>query len=179
MYTGEHKTYQWLVRTDFGIHNLLKMCPMVLLGRHLVITAFDSGPIIPNPEEMEAGWTAHGATLCSPRLTSLKGIQYDNYDEWYVFTEARYLDNPEIFVNYCGFSLRNPRHLLEDADPTWDITGIKYRINVIDELQEMFWYEIERFSPESYIADGDNFIYVTKNRKLFEAVRDAVEKNGV
>ena len=179
MYIGEHKTYQWLVTTDFGIYDLLKKCPEVLLGNHLVITAFDSGPINPSPEEMEAGWTAYGSTLCSPRLTSVEGLPYDNYDEWYLFTEARFLDSPEIFVNYYGFSLRNPTHLLEEADPTWDIAGIKYRIKVIEELHETFWHQLQQFSPESYIADGDNFIYVGQNRKLFDAVKSAVEENGV
>lgn len=179
LYTGERETYLWMFATDFRIHDLVKKCPEVLLGKHLVITAFDSGPVSPNPEEMEVGWTAYGSTMCSPRLTSLEGLSYDDYDEWYVFSEARCLDSPQIFVNYCGFSLRNPVHLLKEADPTWDIVGIKSQIKAIEELQEKFWHQLVHFSPESYIADGDNFIYVTGNQKLFEAVKTAAQKNGV
>jgi len=179
MFTGRYKGYHWLVTTSFGIASLLRMCPNVLLRKYLVITAFDGGPISPNPEELKAGWTAYGETMCSPLLISIDGLPFDNNDEWYVFTEPKRINNPETFVGYGAFTLRNPKYLQEEADPTWDVVGVEHQRKYLEELQEKFWKQVEENSPESYIADGDSFIYVTEDEKLFEAVKKAVRQYGV
>jgi len=173
MFAGHHNQYRWLVSPTFDFNGLLTKCPEVLLGKYLVIVAFDSGVISPVQEEMELGWFAHGNTMCSARLTSVDGLPHDGYDEWYIFTEPYRFDHHEIFINDFGFSLRDPSHLLEEADPTWDIQGIKYMVGSMRKLQEKFWYQLEQFSPESYMAQGDDFIFVTKNEKLFNDVSQA------
>ena len=66
MHIGQHNAYQWLVSDNFSINSLLKRSPEVLIGKYLVITAFDGGPLTPNPEEAKGGWIVYGSTLRSP-----------------------------------------------------------------------------------------------------------------
>lgn len=150
----------------------------MLLGKYLVITVFDGGPLTPNPEDAKNGRTVYGNTLRSPRIVSTDSLPHAGYDEWYTFAEPRKLDNPNIFVNYGGWDLRDPSYPLQGIEPTWDIVGIKYEIEYFTEVQEKFWSQLEQFSPELYIADRDRFSFATQNHGLFEAVQKVVQMSG-
>jgi hypothetical protein len=176
MYIGSYGEYKWIVTLNFNFNDLLKKCPNVLLSKYLVITSFDSGPLIPNQEEIENGWTIYENTMCSPVLDSLENLPYDNYDEWYVFKKPNEFVNTKTFVNYSGFTLRNPSYLLENADITWDKKAILEDIEIIENLHQEFWNQIQKLSPESYIANGDNFIYVTNNNLLYNMVKTLVQE---
>jgi hypothetical protein len=174
MHSGEHGAYRWLISSDFTIGEFLKKCREVLLGKCVVITAFDSGPITPSLEESQEGWVTHGNTMCSPRMTLLTSLPHEQFDEWYVFDEPRQLQELEVFVNYSFFTLRDPSYLLENTDPTWDRTSAEEDIEYLRKMQAWFWTQIETIVPESYIAEGDQFIFVTKNIESFESVQKAV-----
>lgn len=42
-------------------------------------------------------------------------------------------------------------------------------------LAEIFWKQIAWIEPESYVADNNFLSFVSANKALFAAVRDAVE----
>ena len=58
-----------------------------------------------------------------------------------------------VFVNY-GFALHPPQ---------W--AG----------LANLFWPQMERIRPESYVADNDYLTFVSANKTLFASVLDAVK----
>ena len=54
--------------------------------------------------------------------------------------------------------------------PTWDRVGAKVLADEQMRQQGQFWSQLELFGAESYIADGDNFIFATANTELFARV---------
>jgi hypothetical protein len=42
----------------------------------------------------------------------------------------------------------------------------------------MFWQQLVRIQPESYVADNDYLSFVTMNKALFARVHDAVKALG-
>jgi hypothetical protein len=156
-----------------GIGHLIERCPEALLGRYLVVASFDSGPLHPNAEETAAGWCLDNQLAYSPRLESLSRLPYDNFDEWYVFTSPTRLSSCDVFINFGRFTLRNPEESLAELDPTWDRVGAKALADEQMLQQGQFWSQVELLGPESYIADGDNFIFATTNTDLFARVEIA------
>ena len=91
------------------------------------------------------------------------------YDEWYIFDApadlgvshlaenvfevAQEQGHVSVFVNY-GFALH----------PT-ERTG----------LADLFWAQMGRIRPESYVADNDYLTLVTANKTLFVSVLHAVK----
>lgn len=52
---------------------------------------------------------------------------------------------------------------LINADPTWDKVGIENNIRFHEQLVADFWEEITNINPFNFIADGDNFIFISKD----------------
>lgn len=164
---GSQGVYEWLV-TDREF-DLLRICPDVVLGKYMAITSLDSGPLVPTKEEKAAGWKNRSNIAYSSKIHDVASVPWDGYDEWYIF------DNPvdlgtshirenvfevpqeqghvSVFVNY-GFALHPP----EMAD-----------------LANLFWSQMERIRPESYVADNDYLTFVSANKTLFASVLDAVK----
>jgi hypothetical protein len=42
-------------------------------------------------------------------------------------------------------------------------------------LATLFWEQLARICPESYVADNDYLTFVSMNESLFASVRDAVK----
>jgi hypothetical protein len=61
-----------------------------------------------------------------------------------------------VFVNYC-YSLHQPE---------------------MKDLATLFWQQMARIRPESYVADNDYLNFVSMNKTLFASVRDAVKALG-
>jgi len=157
MFTGKHKQYRWVEWTDDSLWNLLEPFPQVIQGKYLVNTSFDSGSLTLSPEEIGLGWQAHQKTTLIPPLSNLDLLPYDQFDEWYIFSSATIINDCKVFVNYGGFSLHNQ----------------DYRT-----LQKEFWPHLEQIAPESYLAEGDNLIWVTNNDELYEQVLQASKSGG-
>ena len=100
-------------------------------------------------------------------------LPHENFDEWYVFTSPTRLRSCDVFINIGGFTLRNPEESLAALDPTWDRVGAKVLAGEQIRELEKFWSQLELFGAESYIADGDNFIFATTNAVLYARVEIA------
>lgn len=148
-FIGKRGDYFWIEWRDDFLSDLLSAFPQFVLGKYLVNTSFDSGSLTLAPEEIEQGWCKHNKLALSPPISDVACIPKDQYDEWYVFTSPTTFENYEVFVNYGGFSLENS-----------DFT----------EFQEKFWLQLERLSPESFLAEGGYLICVTRNESLYNQV---------
>jgi hypothetical protein len=164
---GSQGVYEWLV-TDQQF-DLLRICPDVVLGKYLAITSFDSSPLVPTDEEKAAGWQSRNNVAYSPKVQNVSSLPRAEYDEWYIFDSpaalgvshlaenvfevAQEQGHVSVFVNY-GFALAPP-----------DRTG----------LTHLFWLQMERIRPESYVADNDYLTFVSANKTLFVSVLNAVK----
>ena len=149
---GSQGLYEWLV-TDQQF-DLLQACPEVALGKYIAITSIDSSPLLPTDEEAAVGWKTRGEIAYSPKIQDIKGLPRAGWDEWYVFDnltdlgtshlEDNVFEVPQehghvsVFVNYC-FALHQPE---------------------MKDLAALFWQQIERIRPESYVADNDYLNFV-------------------
>ena len=105
MYRREREGFSWLVSTHHTLGDLPKKCPKLFVGRSVVVTAFDSGPLAPTPEEREAGWRQRGDVAIAPRDLDPSKIPFDNLDDWYLFGgQLPEFGSFEVFVNFGGFS---------------------------------------------------------------------------
>lgn len=175
-YYGEHGVYCWIQTTAIYLDHLVRNVPEAFLGKYVAITAFDCGPFHPNAEERKAGWSMHENVGLSPRVTDVGILPYDNHDEWYVLEEPTWFRCEETFVKWGRFSLRDPAYLLENYDPTWDKKLMQEDIERILDQQKRLWANLERLNPETYVADGDRLIFVTRNSEIFHAVRNLCER---
>src|SRR5438876_425210 len=163
MITGSHERWHWLESPRHPIAVLLDECPQLFLNKYVVISSCDGGPFIPAGEQEQAGWESHGGLAYTPRLlTELKGLPRGEADEWYVFPQRDLIRHIEVFVNYTGFTLRDPQQLLDEGKESWFAEMIR-------QMQERFWLQLEMFSPEAYIADAGSLIVVTQDQTLFTA----------
>ncbi|HEY6946042.1 MAG TPA: hypothetical protein VI431_12945 [Candidatus Acidoferrum sp.] len=167
---GSQGLYEWLV-TDEDF-DLLQLCPEFVLGKYVVITSIDSGPLVPADKEVAAGWQSRGKIAYSPKIQNAEQLPRAGWDEWYVFDNPTDLgtshlaenifEAPQeqghvsVFVNY-GFALYPPER---------------------SSLSTLFWQQLLRICPESYVADNDYLSFVSKKRALFATVRDAVKALG-
>jgi hypothetical protein len=166
MHTGSHGRYSWLISRQMGVGHLLEHCPQALLGHYVVVTSFDSGPLALNESERAMGWHVDGALSYTNQVGSVETLPYDNFDEWYVFKSPVRLTDCEVFVNAGGFTLERP----VPADPTWDTITAKTDAERLTAMQARFWVQLERFGAESYISDGDSFLFATANHTFFNDV---------
>jgi hypothetical protein len=179
---GSHGDYQWLSMVDCDISTLLRLCPDVVFGKYLAVTSTDSGPLrLSDQEKNDGWWTAQNGRFFratswsgpeyrddwkiaySPRRTSIYGLPNETheeccagFDEWYVFEQPPKATEMEVFVNWGGFRLYEPKYQ-EWADRLWD--------------------QLSRLAVESYIADGTVFTFATRNEGLFANVTGAFSAN--
>jgi hypothetical protein len=164
---GAHGDYKWL-SSRHQLDDLLRLCPSVVLGKYIAVTSIDSGSLSPTDDEKLAGWESRECIGYSPVVESVEALPRAGWDEWYVFAQpvdlgvsrlrSNMFDPPVtpgevgVFVNYC-FALHPPE---------WA------------SLADLFWSQIDRIQPESYIADNDRLTFVTRNESLFAIVCEAL-----
>lgn len=177
--SGSHLDYHWICccpaprGADAGIDTLIHACPHVFLDKYIAITSFDSGPLTLSEDERETGWTSHADIAMSPRVTRavLSELPFDNNDEWYVFEHPPRFEVETRFVKYCAFRLADASYVELLRSENRDEAEIEELVH----LTERFWRHVHRINPESYIADGDNFVFATRNHDLYAAVAAATK----
>lgn len=169
---GSYGVYEWLVTDDN--FDLLQLSPEIVLGKYVAITSIDSGQLMPTDKETAAGWLSRARIAYSPKIENVQDVPRAGYDEWYIFDAPTDLGTshlgenifeitPErghlgVFVNY-GFALHPP----DRADK---------------HLVTLFWEQINRIQPDSYLADNDYLTFVTGNKAVFASVLNAVKALG-
>jgi hypothetical protein len=161
---GANGLYQWLA-TECELDVLLQRCPVAVLGKYLAVTSIDSGSLAPDEALKSAGWESRNRIAYSPNIRSIETLPRAGYDEWYVFENPRDLgkvsdENPfeippkpgqvQVFVNYGGFALNNA---------------------ALEALTNLFWKQLDWIYPESYLADGSDYLtFVSRNKDIFNVV---------
>jgi hypothetical protein len=168
--TGSTNGYQWLVSTDRQF-DVLQCCPEIVLGKYVVITSFDSGPLELQEAERSAGWVSQGEIACSPLIQRVDTVPQAYFSELYVFGAPQNLGaladpkknifESEIkqgqvhpFVNF-DFGFHDPEYA---------------------HLSQMFWQQLGWMKAESYLAENDYLIFVTASPKVFGRVYEALHQ---
>jgi hypothetical protein len=164
---GSQGRYQWLV-TDEDF-NLLELCPEIVLGKYVAVTSIDSGQLLPTDKETAAGWQSRAKIAYSPKVENAEDLRREGWDEWYIFNAPTDLGTSHlaesifevpqeqghlsVLVNYY-FALDPPERA---------------------KLANLFWAQMARIRPESYVANNDFLTFATMNEALFARVHDAVK----
>ena len=172
VHTGAHGRFTWLETSEFGLADLLRVCPQIVLGKHVVVSAFDSGPLRLTPEEIAAGWVQQEELALSPRITDVTALPYDDYDEWFIVDQPSRFAAPTLclFMSHTAFTLRDPTFLAEGADPTWDQKAISAWQESLAQLQADFWNCLDASGAISYVGSGDRFVVATSDASLASAL---------
>jgi hypothetical protein len=164
---GSEGLYEWLVSDQQ--FDIVQLCPDIVLGKYVAVTSIDSSQLVPTENEAAAGWQSRGGIAYSPQVLSADGIPSAGWDEWYIFDKPvdlgtshlaeNIFEVPQerghvsVFVNY-GFAL----HPAERA-----------------KLASLFWPQMARIRPDSYVADNDYLTFVSANKTVFSSVLKAVK----
>jgi hypothetical protein len=130
------------------------------VGKHLVITAFDSAKIIAVEQESLRAWRVEGSALYVPPPADLLEIPYEVFSEWFIFTAAPGQQKLESFIGSNWFTLGPCLSANADRATQWEIKR----------TQRAFWQLLESANPESYLACGTRLMFVTRNDAYFTAV---------
>jgi hypothetical protein len=165
--TGTQGVYEWLV-TDKNF-DLLHVCPEIVVGKYIAVTSFDSGPLSPTEEEMAAGWQSRGNIAYSPRIQSPQDVPRGGWDEWYIFENPSELGVSHLAENVFEVPHEN-QHLSVFVNYNFAL-----HLQDVKELASLFWEQIARIQPESYVGDNYFLNFVTADKSLFARVRDVIE----
>jgi hypothetical protein len=167
--SGQRGRFSWLVAPS-ELPSLVAATVRFHPRSRLCITAFDSGPFHPSPEQEASGWVTRGSVMVSPPLDEGFDISLDQYDEWYLLDEPPpHAWRPEVFVNYSGFTLVAIEEVYKTYGPTWDRYGLA--LDDLVPMQQRFWAQMEQVDPISYIAVGDQDVVVSKRPAFIEQLR--------
>jgi|SRR5215471_5343986 len=153
---GSEGLYEWLVSDQQ--FDLLRLCPRETLR------------LLRRKQRMAGGVVG---IAYSPQIRSVEEIPSAGWDEWYIFDRPADLGishlaenifevphesgHVSIFVNY-GFALHPPERA--------------------ETIASLFWPQINRIRPESYVADNNYLTFVSANKDLFSNVLDAIKALG-
>jgi hypothetical protein len=168
LFSGKYGDYYWMTWTErySFMGRLLTFHPEIVTGKYLAITALDSGPRRPNPDEIEQGWSFVDEVAYSPAIKNIDEVPTHEWEEMYTFASPAQFKPRDVFVNYGEFIVSADNDLLDVVEPHWD----RFYQNLKIENAEPFWDEIERLQPESYLAEGDLLHFVTRNTALYKQV---------
>jgi hypothetical protein len=174
---GQHGQYLWLERSiearavDRPLNRLTQDCPEVLLNKRVIITSLDSGPVQLNDQQISDGWRRADRLAISPRITNAGDVPFQWFDEWYIFENAIPTEaSIKTFVNYGTFSLGEPNPTIDTMYIGKDSNVRAQMVAAVMPLREQFWTQLESLDPESYVSNGNCFIFVTRNAQLHQNV---------
>ncbi|MGA7914821.1 MAG: hypothetical protein WCA00_06260 [Candidatus Acidiferrales bacterium] len=167
--TGSSGTYQWLATGLHDLDSFLLRCPKTLAGKYVAVTSLDSGALRLTEGEERTGWRSRGGVAYSPQVRSVETLRHGGFDEWYIFDSPKELgqvwqgnvfelpstsDYISVFVNFGDFAPHNP---------------------AVEALVALFWKQLDQIQPESYVADGNQFLtFASRDQQLFAEVCKAL-----
>lgn len=176
IHTGQHGCFYWMTLSDDYSGDILRLCPEVMLGRYLAVTSIDGGIMQASESQQAAGWEVRQDIGYSPKLDHLRDVPHQldgpdgpGYDEFYTF------ENP------CDLGERRRGNIFqEEFAPSPGKTAVfvawaSFVLHRVDgqALTDLFWPQLLRLNPESYVADGTSCLtFVTRNKKVFDTVHD-------
>jgi hypothetical protein len=130
-----------------------------IIGLTAVNVSWDSGRMLPSPEQEQMGWRRVGEFAISPvidrALASLwpsSSCNAGRFDEWYFFRDVEERLTLEAFCNYGGLSLADAAVLAYPGG--LDLQG-----------------QLERYRPEIVVGDGKHLFVISPRPAVIELVR--------
>jgi hypothetical protein len=172
---GVHGEYTWFQSTENYLTVLVDQVKELVVGKTVAIVAYEGEPIRLTQEEMKAGWQQLSTVALSPIIDRPSEIPQNSYDEWYAFAGVSALPINESFATCGGFSLDQSA----GENPFLPQSLKKKQIDTtLRKRQERFWKQLELLKPESYMAETDKLIVVTKNPALVARLNDFFSKGS-
>jgi hypothetical protein len=177
IHTGTHGGYRWLTSTEHYSGTILQRCPEVFLQRYVAVTSVDGGVMHITDAQRASGWELRRGIGYSPKLDNVADIPYQldgpdapGYDEFYVFEARRDLGERlqgNIFVEQFA-----PTPGRTAVFVSWGAFVLHRPDRGVQILIDLFWPQLERLNPESYIADGmECLTFISRDKELFDLVR--------
>ncbi|HZI56220.1 MAG TPA: hypothetical protein VFF39_05570 [Verrucomicrobiae bacterium] len=160
MFHGVQGDYRWLETSAHEIYDVLQVCPAVAANKNIVITSFDTAPLLPTSEEMERGWRLSGRSLHIPVGNNISAIPFEVFNEWYIFTSDSMEREYKSFVKHDWFTLGPAQAVYTRNGSAFDLRR----------MQRLFWQEIEQARPDSYLGRGNRLKFITSNGQQFNMV---------
>lgn len=172
LWVGSEGGYEWLVAKR-SLGDLLSVCPEIVIGKFVAVTAFDSGPVVPTEEERVSGWNSQFGIAYSPKIADVNAIPYDNcYDEWYIFDEPTEIGRAAEQGSNIFEAWQSEETVFQFVNYHLGLHLERHR-----ELADLFWIQIRRIGPDVYLADCQDWMtMVSKSKELFAAVRKGIER---
>lgn len=172
MWGGVKDGYEWLVATC-SMGDLLGVCPQIVTGKFIAITAFDSGSLVLTGEETAQGWYSRFGIAYSPSIADVESVPYDNlYDEWYIF-------NTKTEIGRLAERGSNIFEVSQREEVVYPFVNyhLGLHLEMHKQLADLFWMQTSRIRPEVYLADCDSWVtLVSRNKELFAAAREGIGK---
>jgi hypothetical protein len=105
----------------------------------------------------------------APKSKLQDALPRAGWDEWYIFENPADLGTSCLGENIFEVQ-EDPEHLLVFVNHCFTPHQPE-----MEDISSMFWKQLERVSPESYVADNDYLTFVSMNKTLFANVHDAVK----
>ncbi len=164
---GSQGSYEWLV-TDENF-DLLQLCPEFVLGKYVAVTSMDSGQFIPTDRETAAGRQSRAKIAYTPKIGNAQDLPRGGWDEWYIFNTPTDLGTSHLAENVFDVP-QEQGHVCVLVNYGFALHPTERSKN----LATLFWHQLARIRPESYVADNDYLTFVSMNKGSFASVRDAV-----
>lgn len=168
--TGTRGSYTWFQSSSHYLSVLIDRVPEVVVGQYVAISAYEGEPLHLTSDEIKTGWQQHSHVCLSPIIQRPSEIPQNQFDEWYTFNSLKLFSISEIFVNYGGFTLApstNDNPFLPESVRTQNLK----ENSIMNQRQRRFWNQMELCQPESYLAENEKLIVVSKNQYVIERLK--------
>jgi hypothetical protein len=135
--------------------------------------ASSSGVLVPTEEEMTTGWESRLKIAYSPKIQNVLGLPRAGWDEWYIFNTPTDLGTSHLAENIF--------EVPQDHGHVSVLVNYYFALDPPERSKDfatLFWAQLARIRPESYVADNDYLTFVSTNKTLFASVHDAVRTLG-
>ncbi|HYX54137.1 MAG TPA: hypothetical protein VE783_11850 [Candidatus Limnocylindrales bacterium] len=128
------------------------------MGRSLVMTCFEERSLT---EKLEAcGGRTMGPVLHIPAVSDTSALPVSAVSEWYAFTGEMPQVKLASFIRSTWFTLGPAAVARVQPENRWDL----------QRTVRLFWQELQRLQPESYVARGQRLLIVTRNQTHFTTI---------
>jgi hypothetical protein len=169
--TGSHGAYRWAASATQNMNALLRECPEIVIGKYVAITSYDSGTLQLTERDRLSGWRSEGGIAYGPSdIRTLADLPdcarfepAELYQEWYVFTEPA-----KLGATYQGNVFTSPPSPGRFMAFVNHVRGDIVHDSQFRDLANLFWEQVDRVKPESYMAEGEDYTtFLTSNQALF------------
>jgi len=168
--TGMRGAYTWFQSSAHYLSVLIDRVPSIVVGKYVAISAYEGAQLTLTGDEMKMGWQQYSRISLSPIIQRPSEIPQNQFDEWYTFTGLKPLDITEVFINYGGFTLAQSASDNPFLPESVKKKNVKEH-SIMNQRQKRFWQQIEENKPDSFLAESDKLIVVSKDPDVISELK--------